>query len=221
MHPAWLRCESLKYLDSSSIGATKGGVGKSTIATNLSAIAARDGKNVLLVDADIQGSSMAFRAIRERDDIKAFQITTPTLHKDLSQFKQDWIIVDAGGRDSGTFRSAIMASDILIIPCLPSSVDFWADDDVIEILKEARVYKDIEAYFILNQVIPNTKLATEIIEAMGSYNDHASLLKSRLHSRITYKNAFSEGKGVTETLDKKAAAEVKQLYNEIKNIIGE
>lgn len=204
-----------------TIGATKGGVGKSTIATNLSAIAARSGKNVLLVDADIQGSSMAFRAIRERDDIKAFQITTPTLHKDLSQFNQDWIVIDAGGRDSGTFRSAIMASDILIIPCLPSSVDFWAADDVIEILKEARVYKNIEAYFILNQVIPNTKLAIEIIDAMSSYSDHASLLKSRLHSRIAYKNAFSEGKGVTETSDKKAAAEVRQLYNEIKDIIGE
>jgi len=187
----------------------------------LSAIAARSGKNVLLVDADIQGSSMAFRAIRERDDIKAFQITTPTLHKDLSQFNQDWIVIDAGGRDSGTFRSAIMASDILIIPCLPSSVDFWAADDVIEILKEARVYKNIEAYFILNQVIPNTKLAIEIIDAMSSYSDHASLLKSRLHSRIAYKNAFSEGKGVTETSDKKAAAEVRQLYNEIKDIIGE
>ena len=204
-----------------TIGATKGGVGKSTIATNLSAIAANDGKSVLLVDADIQGSSMAFRAIRELDDIQAFQITTPTLHKDLAQFKQDWIIIDAGGRDSGTFRSAIMASDILIIPCLPSSVDFWAADDVIEILKEARVYKDIEAYFILNQVIPNTKLATEIIEAMNAYKDHASLLKSSLCSRIAYKNAFSEGKGVTEISDKKAAEEVKQLYNEIKNIIGE
>ena len=204
-----------------TIGATKGGVGKSTIATNLSVIAAKSNKKVTLIDADIQGSSMAFRSIREQDDIQAFQITTPTLHKVLSQLKQDWIVIDAGGRDSKTFRSAIMASDILIIPCLPSSVDFWAADDVIEILKEARVYKDIEAYFILNQVIPNTKLATEIIDAMNTYSEHANLLKSILCSRIAYKNAFSEGKGVTETSDKKASNEMKQLYNEIKRIIGE
>lgn len=204
-----------------TIGATKGGVGKSTIATNLSVLAAQDGKSVLLVDADIQASSMAFRSIREQDDIQAIQITTPTLHKDLNQFKQDWIIIDAGGRDSGAFRSAIMASDILIIPCLPSSVDFWAADDVIEILKEARIYKNIEAYFILNQVIPKTKLANEIVEAMNVFNEHASLLKSNLCSRIAYKNAFSEGKGVAELSDKKAAEEMKQLYNEVKKIIGE
>ena len=204
-----------------TIGATKGGVGKSTIATNLSVLAAQNGKSVLLVDADIQASSMAFRAIREQDDIQAIQITTATLHKDLTQFKQDWIIVDAGGRDSGTFRSAIMSSDILIIPCLPSSVDFWAADDVIEILKEARVYKEIDAYFILNQVIPKTKLASEIVEAMNVFNEHASLLNSKLCSRIAYKNAFSEGKGVIETSDKKAAEEVKKLYNEIKKITGE
>lgn len=204
-----------------TIGATKGGVGKSTIATNLSVLAAQDGKSVLLVDADIQASSMAFRAIREQDDIQAIQITTPTLHKDLTQFKQDWIVIDAGGRDSGTFRSAIMASDILIIPCLPSSVDFWAADDVIEILKEARVYKNIKAYFILNQVIPKTRLANEIIEAMNVFNEHANLLKTNLCSRIAYKNAFSEGKGVSEISDKKAAEEVRQLYNELKKIIGE
>lgn len=204
-----------------TIGATKGGVGKSTIATNLSVLAAQDGKSVLLVDADIQASSMAFRSIRKQDDIQAIQITTPTLHKDLGQFKQDWIIIDAGGRDSGAFRSAIMASDVLIIPCLPSSVDFWAADDVIEILKEARIYKTIEAYFILNQVIPKTKLANEIVEAMNVFSEHANLLKSNLCSRIAYKNAFSEGKGVVELSDKKAAEETKQLYNEIKKIIGE
>jgi chromosome partitioning protein len=204
-----------------TIGATKGGVGKSTIATNISVLAAQDGKSVLLVDADIQASSMAFRSIRKQDDIQAIQITTPTLHKDLNQFKQDWIIIDAGGRDSGAFRSAIMASDILIIPCLPSSVDFWAADDVIEILKEARIYKTIEAYFILNQVIPKTKLANEIVEAMNVFSEHANLLKSNLCSRIAYKNAFSEGKGVVELSDKKAAEEMKQLYNEVKKIIGE
>jgi chromosome partitioning protein len=204
-----------------TVGATKGGVGKSTIATNLSVLAAKDNRRVLLVDADIQGSSMAFRAIREQDDIQAIQITTPTLHKDLTQFQQDWIIVDAGGRDSKTFRSAIMASDLLIIPCLPSSVDFWAAGDVIDILKEARVYKDIGAYFVLNQVIQKTKLANEIVEAMTDFHDHADLLESTLCSRIAYKNAFAEGKGVVEMSDKKAAKEVKELFNEIKRIIGE
>ena len=198
-----------------AVGSTKGGVGKSTISCNLAVAAAKHGRQVLLVDADVQASAIAFRASREQDDIQAIQITTPTLHKDIARFQHDLIIIDAGGRDSKTFRSAIMAADILIIPCLPSSVDFWAAGDVIEILGEARTYREIQAYFILNQVIPNTKLSVEIAEAMTEFEKEAKLLESVLCSRIVYKNSFAEGKGVLEMTDKKAQAEIESLYNEI------
>jgi chromosome partitioning protein len=204
-----------------TVGSTKGGVGKSTISCNLAVLAALKGQSVLLVDADTQGSSISFRASRETDDIQAIQITTPTIHKDLSQFAHDLKIVDAGGRDNKAFRSAIMAADLLIIPCLPSSVDFWAASDVIEILDEARSFKDIPAHFVLNQVIPNTKLSVEIVEAMKDFEKDAGLLKSVLCSRIVYKNAFAEGKGVVELADKKAADEVTSLYNEIMDLTKE
>lgn len=204
-----------------TIGSTKGGVGKSTISCNLAVSIAREGKKVLLVDADIQASSMSFRAVRKDDDIQAIQITTATLHKDLNQFNHDYIIIDAGGRDNTTFRSAIIAADLLIIPCLPSSVDFWAADDAVALLKDARVYKEISAYFVLNQVITKTKLANEIVEAMKEFENDVKLLKSRLCARIIYKNAFALGKGVIEMDDKKATKEINELYSEIKQIIGD
>ena len=199
-----------------TIGSTKGGVGKSTIACNLAVAAALGGKTTLLIDADVQASSMAFRAARETDDIRAMAITTPTLHKDLTQFDTDFIFIDAGGRDTGTFRSAVMAADLLIIPCLPSSVDFWAAGDVIELLREARTYKEIKACFLLNQVIPHTRLSKEAVDAMQDYHADAALLKTCIHSRIVYKNAFALGRGVLEMQDSKATDEIKGLFAEIK-----
>jgi chromosome partitioning protein len=198
-----------------TIGSTKGGVGKSTIACNLAVAAAADAKTVLLVDADLQGSSMGFCAARQADDIQAAQITSATLHDQLDAYAHELIIIDAGGRDNVAFRSAIMASDLVAIPCLPSSVDFWAVDDVLKILRDARRYKSIDVCIILNQIVPNTRLAGEILQALKEYEDFARIVTAPIGSRVVYKNSFALGKGVTEMHDWKAAREIQSLYDAI------
>lgn len=203
-----------------TIGNTKGGVGKTTIACNLAVCASLANKKALLIDADVQGSTMAFRASRAADDIRAMAITTPTLHTDLNDFKGiDFIFIDVGGRDNKTFRSAIMACDILIIPCMASQVDFWAVGDVVELLKESRAFKPhIRAFFLLNQVNPVTTLSREAIEAINDIDPNVRPLNSFINARIAYKKSFGEGKGVMEWNDNKARDEITNLYKEIISI---
>lgn len=203
------------------IGNEKGGTGKSTITANLAVEAVKAGLKVLVIDADVQQSSIDFRGIRaDKESLPQFQavsITKNTIHKDISSFTDfDLILIDAGGRDTAVFRSAILAADLLLIPVLPSQYDIWATQGTIEALDQAKTFKDIDARFILNQVIPNTTVAKEALEALQEFN--IPILSTKLHSRVAYKQSVGEGKGVTEYENGKAAAEVKALYEEVRKI---
>jgi chromosome partitioning protein len=208
-----------------TIGNQKGGVGKSTLACNLAVLAATEGQRVLIIDSDIQASSMAFRALREADDIRAVAITQPTIHKDISEFANfDLVFIDAGGRDNTCFRSAVMAAGggALLIPVLPSVYDIWATEDTLKILQEARVYRDIKAYIVLNQVIANTSIARDAREALTDLTkqNDVALLETCLYSRVAWKTSISKGQGVIETEPQgKAAQELRTLYNELQSLI--
>lgn len=205
-----------------TIGNQKGGVGKSTIACNFAVLAANEGKKVLLIDADTQASSMSFRAVREKDDIKSVAITQPTIHKDIGEFDNfDLAIIDAGGRDSAVFRSAITAATYgaLIIPVLPSVYDIWATEDTLEILKEARVYVDVRAFICFNRVIARTIISKDarkaIEELIKRTQIDVDLLNSMLYSRVAFENV-GRGLGVVEQHPNgEASGEMLALYKEV------
>jgi cellulose biosynthesis protein BcsQ len=88
--------------------------------------------------------------------------------------------------------------------------------DAITILKEARAYRDIPAFFVLNQVITGTKIAKAAVDALGEFSKDIHLLKTVLYSRVTFKNSAGTEQGVMECeKDCKAAQELRAVYAEI------
>src|ERR1700739_1439933 len=107
----------------------KGGVGKTTLSVNLAAALAARKQRVLVVDADPQGSALDWVAVRGQDaPFVAVGMCKPVIHLEPPKMGKDFdvILIDGPPRVYEVAKSAVMASDAVLIPVLPSQFDVWA-----------------------------------------------------------------------------------------------
>jgi chromosome partitioning protein len=196
----------------------KGGVGKTTLAVNLAAALTLRGSRVLLIDADPQGSALDWAAAREGDPLFAVVgLPRPTVHKEIGVIGQgyDHIVIDGPPRVTDLARSAIMASDVVLIPVQPSPYDIWAADEVVKLIGEARVYKEnLKSVFAVNRKIANTAIGRDVGDALAAYP--VPVLKASITQRVVFAEAVAQGKSIFE-IDPNgpAALEVLALLDEL------
>ena len=110
-------------------------------------MALADSHKVLLVDADPQGSALDWSVQRETQSaplrFPIVGLPKETIHRELVAIRPDyeWIIIDGPPRVNKIARSAIVASDFVVIPVQPSPFDIWAAEDVVSILSECEPIK--------------------------------------------------------------------------------
>ena len=202
-----------------TVGNTKGGVGKSTISINLAVEATKDGKKVLLIDADGQASSAGFFGERQNKDIEILLKPSAQLHKEVQKLEKsfDLIIIDAGGRDSSVFRSAIAACQYLLMPIQSGQFEVWAVEDTVKVLREIQPLTNLHARFVFSRVKDNTTILNETVELMNEvYASDGKILSQRLHDRTVFAKSISKGQGVSEFEPRGIAAqEIQALYRVI------
>lgn len=207
------------------VASEKGGTGKTTLATNLAVMRRQDGADVLLVDCDPQRSSADFSAVRDQEghqpELTCSSITGRATGSELRKLepKFDDIVVDVGGRDSTTLRSALLVANVLVIPFLPSQYDSWGIQRMDELLNEVlQLNPELRVLGVLNKVDTNPKinLQEEAAELAQEFKN-ITLLDFTLGYRVSFRRSVADGLSVTElkTKDKKAIQEVKNLYNEV------
>ena len=178
----------------------KGGVGKTTLSVNLAACLARTGARVLLIDADPQGSALDWAAARQGTSLfSVVGFPRATIHKEISQLGQryDHIIIDGPPRVTDLVRSAIMASDIVVIPVQPSPYDIWAAEEVVKLIAEARIYKEnIKSVFVVNRKITNTAIGRDVRDALAAYPIH--VLDASVAQRVVFAEAAAQGQAIFE-----------------------
>lgn len=209
-----------------TVGGIKGGSGKTTIATNLAVYLVHQGRDVILIDADDQESATDFTSFRHQTldgelGYTAVKLTGKELNANVARLatKCDDIVIDTGGRDTVSQRSALTISHVYLVPFAPRSLDIWTLRKVENLIAEVMPFN------------PNLVCLTFInkADARGNYKEEtADLLRestavkfidSPIGNRISFANAAASGLGVIEIkpVDEKAVTEVTDLYNGIQN----
>lgn len=201
----------------------KGGVGKTTLSIHLATSLATIGR-VLLIDADPQGSSLDWSAQRATEPLfPVVGLPKPTLHREIPAISQgyDWVIIDGPPRVNELARSAIAASDIVLIPVQPSPFDVWAAQDIIDIVAECSVLKpELKTRFVINRLFPNTTLGGEVKEALASFE--VKVLENAIRNRTEYAKSAKSGLTALETEPTGVAAEeVHLLMHEVIELAGD
>ncbi len=206
-----------------AIANVKGGCGKTTVATNFTIARALAGRDVLLVDADDQGSAADFTALRTEQignagytvaRLRGREVRTE-VQKMAARFEDT--IIDVGGRDNEGLRAALTVANVVLIPLQPSSFDVWALDLMVALAREAKnVNSGLQLLALLNAADPQGQANAEALTVMREI-EGIKALPCQLVRRKAYRNAAAQGRGVLDMTpkDPKAVTEITALVSAV------
>jgi chromosome partitioning protein len=209
-----------------SVTSLKGGIGKTTIAQNMAVCFAHAGKRVCLIDTDFEIQSTSDWGKDRGDDVPPIHVELVTqdniVERVLALKKEyDVVVIDGAPALFELSSRAILLSDVVLIPALPSIEEVRALERFMVRFNQSKMMKEnlggtVQAFVVLNKYNDNLRIDREVKRVLEKFG--LPLLETKLSYRVAYREAKIEGKGVLEYLDKKAKEEISALFDEITNI---
>lgn len=181
----------------------KGGSGKTTLCMQLAGFLSQNSKSVLIVDADPQGTSTRWSSAAGDStpfpaSVCGLSAAGEGVHKEVKKFidKFDFILIDCPPAiESVVPQSALVVSDLAIIPVIPSPADLWATQGIVKLIKSAQAMNPtLKALIVPNMCLLQTNLAKEVIEILEDFEIPVS--KVRIHQRNIYRESSAYGQTV-------------------------
>lgn len=200
----------------------KGGSGKTTATMQLAGALSRRGKRVLVADADPQGTATRWAA--SASDEMPFPCAVVGMahaggktHREVAKFADDYdfILIDCPpAADSPVPQSALLVSDLALVPLVPSPLDLWASVGIREVIaRMSDINEALQARLLLNQAQPNQNLTKETLEILPEFG--IPLCQTQWRQRTVFRQSAVWGQTVHDSSNKVAIKEVESLTDEL------
>ena len=155
------------------VACSKGGVGKTTIATQLAANAALSGLRTVLVDADPQGSATRWceRRAGLASAVLPLDGTRKSWRKRVPEDAQRLIVDAPAGAMADDLEEVLDLADAVVVPVQPSALDIEASVRFLESLgRHPRVRKGkLRVGLVGNRLKPHTNASQQALEILRGW----------------------------------------------------
>jgi len=177
---------------------SKGGCGKSTLATNIAAYFAREGERVALADFDPHSTSLDWLGVR-RADVPSI-VGIPAWRDGLRSVPRDTeiLVIDSPARVHGSeLTDIVRRAETILVPVLPSTIDIFACSKFMEELSaNGRIARhQARIAVVANRVRENTLIFEQLEQYLRKLD--VPYLAS-LRDAQNYVRAFTRGLSVFE-----------------------
>ena len=198
-----------------TLASRKGGAGKTTLAAHLTALAHSEGRSVLAVDADPQGSLSLCNRLRSIDDAIPLASAERGIDRALAMAMvagTEWVFIDTAPSMWVVVHEAIRASTLVLVPARPSFLDLDAVSETVKSCRERN-----KPYAVVLNACPvkrDEREAPSVAQARAQLaGDGVPVFAGQISQRAAFMLTLAAGEGANEAdAQSLAAIELARLW---------
>jgi len=180
----------------------RGGVAKTTTATTLARLWADQGRKVLLIDTDPQGSLAQWwnaRAAEEPHFVKTGSFDLKETLAELERAGFRIAVIDTPPAITQSISQVVAHADLVIVPTRPSPHDLRAVGVTVDIAERHRK----PLIFVVNAANARARITGESAVALSQHGTVAPVI---VHHRVDFAASMVDGRTVGEVVPDSASA---------------